>query len=367
MAYFDGPRRSRKGSRTALALVVATVLVVLIAGARGESGAPEGACEGACGAARGSGASGGSGVEQAAGEPRATIEIVSPCEVSKPIIRLGDIALLGGLEDGDLARLAELEMGNAPLPGQERTLSLAIVRVRLRQAGFDPGQMRISSPTTILVRSKAAPASQDDMVAAVRDFVRARMPWDERDAEIRVLLSPGEILVPVGAVSYEVEALPTTRFIGTTSVRLTVLVDGQPCKTLMVRTRIDVARGVVVAARPIGRHEEILESYLRVEVRDLTTVPADVALWPSQVVGMRATHTIQVGRPVALSAVEPEPVVQRGDPVVIQALMGGVVVTSSGEALEDGCEGARIRVRNKASGAIVRATVVGPDTVRAAW
>lgn len=331
--------------------------MVLLASYRGESESPEevGGIAGTCARGR----------ESLAAEPRVRIEIKSPAEVRGTVIKLGDIAVLGGPSREIVEKLSGLEIGNAPLPGQERTLSLAIIRVRLRQAGFDPDGMSISSPTTIVVKTKASVAPQDAIVGAVRDYVKVNMPWDERDAEIRVSLTPGEVLVPDGAVSYEVDALPTTRFIGSTSVKVTVLVDGEPCKTLPVRVRVDVARGVLVAARTIQRYEVILPSDLRVEVRDLTSVPDDAALEPAQVVGMRASHTIRAGRPVALSAVEPQPVVRKGNPVIIQALLGGVAVTSPGEALEDGCEGARIRVRNKASGTVVKAKVIDADTVRA--
>lgn len=348
-----GPTQSRRLKKI-LALVAA---MVLLASCRGESESPEdvGGIARTCGRES----------LAAEPEPRVRIEIKSPAEVRSAVVKLGDIAVLGGPSRELVEKLSRLEIGNAPLPGQERTLSLAIIRVRLRQAGFDPNSMLISSPTTIVVKTKASVAPQDAIAGAVRDYVRAKMPWDERDAEIRVFLAPGEVLVPDGAVSYEVDALPTTRFIGSTSVKVTVLVNGEPCKTFPVRVRIDVARGVLVAARTIQQHEAILPSDLRVEVRDLASVPNDVALEPAQVVGMRASHTIQAGRPVALSAVEPQPVVRKGNPVTIQALLGGVAVTSPGEALEDGCEGARIRVRNKASGAIIKAKVIDADTVRA--
>lgn len=342
-------------SRRLKRILALAAVMVLLASCRGESGSLEDV----------GGIAGTRGGESLAAGPQVRIEIKSPVEVRSAVVKLGDIAMLGGPSQEIVEKLSGLEIGNAPLPGQERTLSLAIIRVRLRQAGFDPDGILISSPTTIVVKTKASVALKDAIVGAVCDYVRAKMPWDERDAEIRVSLAPGEVLVPDGTVAYEVDPLPTTRFIGSTSVKVTVLVDGRPCKALAVRVRIDVARGVLVAARTIQRYDVILPSDLRVEVRDLSGVPEDVALEPAQVVGMRASHTIQAGRPVALSAVEPQPVVRKGNPVIIQALLGGVAVTSPGEALEDGCEGARIRVRNKASGKVVKAKVIDADTVRA--
>lgn len=298
----------------------------------------------------------------------AKIEIASPVEVRRAVIRLGDIASIScppGEEDA-AARLRGIEIGRSPFPGQERTLSLAIVRIRLRQAGFDPGDMVITGPTTIVVRTRAAAVTADAIAAAVQDYLKAKMPWGERDAEVAVLLEPNEqVLVPEGEVSLEVESLPTTRFIGSTSVRVTVLVDGEAYRAFPVRVRVDVAKGVVVAARTIQRHETIRPSDVRLETRDLARVPEDVAFDLATVVGMRASHTIPAGRVVARSSVEPPPLVRKGDAVTIEAFLAGVTVTSPGEALEDGCEGARIRVRNTASGTIIRAKVISARVVRA--
>ncbi len=294
------------------------------------------------------------------------IEIGSPVDVRSAVVRLGDIARISGAPGNVAGRLSGLEIGMAPLPGKERTLSLAIVRVRLRQAGFDPDDMVIVSPTTIVVRARATRVPAGAIAAAVRDYMKVKMPWGERDAEVAVLLEPGdEVLAPEGEVSIKVEALPTTRFIGSTSVRVTVLVDKKAYRAFPVRVRVDVAKALVVAARTIEKHEMIMPSDVRLETRDLARVPEDVAFDPAAVVGMRASHTIPAGRPVARSSVEPPPIVRKGDAVTIEAVLAGVVVRSPGEALEDGCEGARIRVRNTSSGAIIRAKVVSAKVVQA--
>jgi len=370
--------RHGRALRKAVALAAALVLVASYLGEAGE-GQADPACPGGHPVAAGQEPS----VAAPSGDRTATqetgtatterakiakIEIASPVEVRRAVIRLGDIASIScppGEED-TAARLRGIEIGRSPFPGQERTLSLAIVRIRLRQAGFDPGDMVITGPTTIVVRTRAVPVTADAIAAAVQDYVKAKMPWGERDAEVGVLVEPNEqVLVPEGQVSLEVESLPTTRFIGSTSVKVTVLVDGEAYRALPVRVRVDVAKEVVVAARTIQRHETIMPSDVRLETRDLARVPQGVAFDLATVVGMRASHPIPAGRVVARSSVEPPPLVRKGDAVTIEAFLAGVTVTSPGEALEDGCEGARIRVRNTASGAIIRAKVISARVVRA--
>jgi flagella basal body P-ring formation protein FlgA len=55
--------------------------------------------------------------------------------------------------------------------------------------------------------------------------------------------------------------------------------------------------------------------------------------------------------------------VKRGEPVVMQARRDGIEVSTTGEALDAGGRGAAVRVRNGASGQILRMRVTGPGTV----
>jgi flagella basal body P-ring formation protein FlgA len=302
------------------------------------------------------------------GEARIRIDVSGRAEVKGAVIKLGDIADVSWLagDEGAAVRLREIEVGRSPLPGRERTLSLAVVRTRLRQAGFDPAEMVITGPSTIIVRTRPVLVDADDIAAAVRDYVTAKMPWDAHEAEVDALVDPrDQVLVPEGEISLVVEALTSTKFIGSTSVKVTVLVDGAAYCSFPVRVRVDVVKGVVVAARTIERHETIEPSDVRLETRDLAGVPAGAAFDLEAVVGMRASHTIPAGRVVVKSSVDPPPLVRKGDAVTIEAVLAGVTVSASGEALEDGCEGALIRVRNSATGTIVRAKVVSPGVVHA--
>lgn len=294
----------------------------------------------------------------------ACISINSPLEIRKPVIILGDIATFSGMSEDMVTSLSGIEVGKAPSPGRVRTLSLAIVKVRLRQAGYDPDKITISGPVTIMVSTRPAVVTCDDITGAVEDYVKANMPWNPGETRICVSSVGDRILVPDGDIRVEVEALSTTKFLGTTAVKAQVLVDGEVAKTFHVRVRVDVAKEVVVAAKTIQRHEIISEGDLALEVYDLCNVPSDVAFDPLLVVGMMAKHTIQAGRPVAFSSIQCPPVIARGDPVTLEAMAGGVIVAIPGEALEAGAVGDLIRVKNTSSGAIVRARVIDSQSVQ---
>ena len=115
----------------------------------------------------------------------------------------------------------------------------------------------LSGPVTIIVSTRSTVVTCDEISKAVERYVKANMPWDPK--EVTISVSPGQdrIQVPDGDISIMVEPLSTTKFLGTTSVKVLISVDGEVAKTFHVRVRIDVAKEVVVAARTIKRHEII--------------------------------------------------------------------------------------------------------------
>lgn len=294
----------------------------------------------------------------------AAISIRSPVEIGKSVISLGDLATFSGLSEDAVENLSRIEVGKAPSPGETRTLSLAIVKIRLRQAGYDPDSISIKGPVTIVVSTRSAAVTGDEIARAVEEYVRANMPWNPEEVRISVFQGHDMIPVPDGEIRIAVEPLSTTRFTGTSTVKALILADGMVTKTFNVRVRLDVAKEVVVAGRTIKRHEIISPSDLTLAVRDLSGVPYDVAFDPLLVAGMRAKHTIQAGRPVALSDIQCPPVVFPGDLVALEAVSGGVTVIIPGEALEAGASGELIRVRNTSSGAIVKARVIDSQRVQ---
>lgn len=306
------------------------------------------------------------GVQDETGIPRsgAQISIKSPLEIGNAVISLGDIATFSGMSEDVRESLSAIEVGKAPPPGQTRTLSLAIVKIRLRQAGYDPDNIAISGPVTIVVSTRPAVVTSDEIARAVEDYIKADMPWNPLDVRISVTPGQDRILVPDGDIQIKVEPLSTTKFLGATGVKAQILVNGEVSRTLNVRVRLDVAKEVVVATRTIGRHEIISRDDLALQVCDLANIPSDVVFDPSLVGGMMAKHTIQTGRPVAFSSIQCPPVVLRGDPVTLEAMSGGVIVAIPGEALESGSVGDRIRVRNTSSGAVVSAKVIDSQRVQ---
>ena len=132
----------------------------------------------------------------------------------------------------------------------------------------------------------------------------------------------------------------------------------------VVTVDLQIFRDVLVATRQINRHEEIDPEFLgyeRMNTRSLSDRPCSS---PDAVIGNRATRIIKEGEPLLTSLVEEIPVIGRGDKVMLLVSVGGVTVTATGTALQDGAPGDAIPVRNDRGGKRLQCMVVSEGVVR---
>jgi flagella basal body P-ring formation protein FlgA len=83
-------------------------------------------------------------------------------------------------------------------------------------------------------------------------------------------------------------------------------------------------------------------------------------------VGQSSRRLLRAGEVLRAGQLAAPVLVKRGDQVVMVARRQQVEVSTSGEALDAGSRGAIVRVRNSASGQVVRTRVTGAGTVEPA-
>jgi flagella basal body P-ring formation protein FlgA len=88
-----------------------------------------------------------------------------------------------------------------------------------------------------------------------------------------------------------------------------------------------------------------------------------VALAPEDVVGMMAARTLLPGLSIPMSALSPPRVVRAGAAVSMIYIDGGLTITASGDALQDGVVGQTVKLRNEDSGVTVTGRVRADGSV----
>ncbi|RMF90852.1 MAG: flagella basal body P-ring formation protein FlgA [Nitrospinota bacterium] len=293
-----------------------------------------------------------------------TIIVRASAMVSGTEVTIGDLAEIRGGDAKVRSRIAGIVIGQAPPPGEDRILYGGYIYTRLKQYGFDPQSLTIQVPRKIRVTRAFQQIESGTIERVVREAIRRQMPWDPQQTRIREIRGIEPVILPPGAVQYEVTFPGNTDFLGPTSFSLLFRVDGNLEKRLYGTAYIEVMEEVVVLTRPVARHAIITASDIRLQRVNLARIPRGVIRDPAAVIGKRARRPLQANAMVRIYEVESLPLIRQGDRVLIVAESPLLKVSTVGEALESGNKGDTIRVRNISSSREVRAIVVDRKTVR---
>jgi flagella basal body P-ring formation protein FlgA len=128
----------------------------------------------------------------------------------------------------------------------------------------------------------------------------------------------------------------------------------------VVRARVSAV--VAVTAAPVKAGEVLGEEHVTLERRDVT-IMNDAIGAPEAVLGQTSRRSLRAGEVLRANGLAAPILVKRGDQVLMVARQEGIEVSMAGEALDAGARGAVVRVRNTASGQVVRMRVASPGTV----
>jgi flagella basal body P-ring formation protein FlgA len=200
--------------------------------------------------------------------------------------------------------------------------------------------------------------------AALKAFIQRHAPWNPDQLKITRLTFDQELNVPPGKVDFRVTAPKHTDWLGPVPFRVHVLLDGREVEKVVAPATIEVWSDVVLAVKPLGKHQPIEADDIVVKKMNLARVPANVIVRADQVLGLRARHNIAANCVLRSDQIESPPVVLRGD--VVQMVAESVVlkVAAKGMAKESGAKGERIRVMNLRSKKIIYAQVLDEQTVQ---
>lgn len=118
-----------------------------------------------------------------------------------------------------------------------------------------------------------------------------------------------------------------------------------------------VAAETLPAGRPIGAGQVDEQRFQSCLLED------DLAASAAETVGKVPKRTIRRGAAISRSWLEPAPEVERGQTVQVEAVYGGVRLSTTARAESSGRIGQQVRVKNPDSGRVFRAVVSGKSMV----
>lgn len=292
------------------------------------------------------------------------VEFKQSAVVDGVSVTLGDIADFN--EDSDLSRaLASQKVAQAPTPGNDIQLKARIIIGHLNPQIPSTDHVEWRGSAVIVVGRNVIQVGTNQILDIIDTYLQERKE-DLPDAEIRFIPSakPLPFVVPAGDLSWEV--IPSNPGIVRSS-RFSVIfrVDGRVRKNMSVKGRLEMLAPVVVATSTLPKGTILTTENVSTSVLDLNTLRSPCQNL-QQVIGKRIKRSIKAGNIVSLSYVEFPPVVRKGELVRMIVDSGGLFLTATGIARNDGILNQTIRVQNLNSHKIIYCRVTAPGVVEVA-
>jgi len=218
-----------------------------------------------------------------------------------------------------------------------------------------------------LLASYAAAETPASAVEKISDIIQAEimaMPeW--KDADIRIEITGGvknaEIFEPGESFRLAQKGLTVGR--RSVFAPIEVIRDGKTVRSMSVPAVVYLRTEAVTAARKIASGETIMEPDIQVSTVETTDIGVVFLRDPKKIEGKIARRAFAAGDMLPLEAFSEPLLVRRGDKVNLRLERGGIMLTSSARAEENGRLGEIIRVKNDDFSSVIRARVTGQSEV----
>jgi len=198
---------------------------------------------------------------------------------------------------------------------------------------------------------------------AVREYIEINMPWPQGTVRVEFISPEPEITARGKDMTLRIEPAGNGDFIGDAAFLVRMSADGKFIRTETVRTRIEVLRDIVVAARTIRSGVILTEQDIRVAKKWVRRHMPDVLSFPEDAIGKRITAPARPGMELSMTMLKEAPLVRKGKLVRVQFDNGSLLITTIGIPEEDGAAGSMVRIRNVTSNKVIYARVLGESLV----
>lgn len=272
---------------------------------------------------------------------------VAQAAMLRPLTQLSRAdVLLSDLFD-DAGPLAGRVLGPAPAPGDSIVVEAPQLAAIAREYGV---AWRPASPDDRATLQRAGVVLPREAVLQVLRQALAAAGAPDGDVALPAFEAP--MVPPEAAASVAVEQLAFAPGDERFTAGLLVTGRGMALLRLRVSGRLEAMQAALVAVHRLLPGDIVRASDLRQARLPAAMLRGGLVEDAALAEGLAVLHPVAAGQPV--------PLADLGRPEMVA---GGIEMTASGMALEAGAQGARIRVLNPVSRAVVLAEVTGADAV----
>jgi len=186
---------------------------------------------------------------------------------------------------------------------------------------------------------------------------------ETRHHTLEVTKVPKILRLPNGNITYDVTIPNGLRYSLVVPVYITVKVDDVPYQQVICYLRIHMYETVIVAARSLSPNQQLTDTDVRLEEREVGNAAARYLTRVDDVKGLVTNRLVREGTLFTKTMLQNPVILEAGANVDILADINGVKIKTPGITLQRGRVGQLIRVRNADSQKVLRARVLDQMTV----
>ena len=298
------------------------------------------------------------------------LTIIMPPQVSieGAMMTLGQVADISGDDELLVEKLRQFKLGSAPVPGSSVVLTKELLVMRLASLGSAVSGIVWQMPETVTVTTRFQTIKGQVLLDKAIGAAEERAGRSISSGEISIaptgIGNVQDVVIPVGNIEITSDVPYGIHYNTPTTITVIVSVNGKVVHKINLRLDVKLYQQVVVSASSISLGEILTADKLRYERMDTGRMGSGYFTDVSKVLGLMTRRALTPGMVVTEAMVNKPSLIKRGNIVTIIARMGGMEVTGSGQAMQDGSEGQLIRVQNISSTKIVSAKVLDASTVQ---
>ncbi|MGM0502652.1 MAG: flagellar basal body P-ring formation chaperone FlgA [Bacillota bacterium] len=292
-----------------------------------------------------------------------TITIANQVQVRTLDVKLGEIANIEG-DQQFVAQAASLNLGRTPYPGYQRVIYRDDVVHALRQQGVNLNKIRFRVPYQFTVKANYKQLGVEKLVEAGKDYIVEQLNYQAEKLEIEALNPPEKVVVPQGEISFDVAGNNARRLLGVNMLPIKIMVNGEQYRKHYIKFRAELWKEVLTSKKKLKRGQKLSADLFVKKEKLITNSKKDYVTSKEEVENKILKQSLAANRALTSNLLDTTALVDRWQEVELIAKIGGIVVSTTGKALEEGGKGDIIKVKNISSGKKIKAEVIGSKQVQ---
>lgn len=295
------------------------------------------------------------------------IDLKADSVVNGSKIKIRDIATVASADIDLSLFMDDLVIGNAPWPGNSRTIELSEIMTIMLNRGIDLSKVNFVGANEVNVTVRSLTISSDQIVKHATAYLRSKLSEDEDvDVVLELQQLPRDQVVPLGDgdVKLRFARVGMGRSKKQAYLSAKIIVDGDVYKSIGMMYNVNLFKNVVVAKRNIKKGDVVSGDLVRMETVETTRLTVESFDSVDEVVGKVASRSISSGNVVTKDVVKNISAVKKGDSVIILIGTAGFEIASKGICQQNGGFGDLVRVVNVDTKKVLYGNVINGGTVR---